>query len=160
MLSSGCQRLSATARLGRRQSAVLPVDRNYGRLLAWSLNHRAGDFTGWEPSRSLLCSTDRWDAIYPADDQNSFSYLIRLWTARWRHRRVRGRTGPPIRAILVSCSPGRMWASAKIIATLNPAHTSSERNFTYLDVADQIRKTAEPRYRTCVKFWFPSALGG
>jgi HAE1 family hydrophobic/amphiphilic exporter-1 len=143
------------------------IDRGYGRMLEWSLNHRAivilvalGTFAMTFRLNSLVGRD-----FIPADDQNEFQAVF----------------DSPVDSSLEGTAayakelaeryekiPGVVFAWPNIGERENHCHTyirltpSTERNFTYLDVADEIRKIwAEPRYKDLrPKFWFPSALGG
>ncbi len=143
------------------------IDRGYGRMLEWSLNHRLvviavalGAF-----SLTFVLNGRVGRDFIPADDQNEFQAVF----------------DSPVDSSLEGTAayakelaeryekiPGVVFAWPNIGERENHCHTyirltpSTERNFTYLDVADQIRKIwAEPRYKDLrPKFWFPSALGG
>jgi hydrophobe/amphiphile efflux-1 (HAE1) family protein len=143
------------------------IDRGYGRLLAWSLNHRAlvilagmGTF-----ALTFLLNGRVGRDFIPADDQSEFQAVFdspvdssvegtAAFGAELAHRYEQ--------------IPGVVFAWPNVGERENHCHTyirltpASERNFTYLDVADEIRKIwAEPRYKDLrLKFWFPSALGG
>jgi HAE1 family hydrophobic/amphiphilic exporter-1 len=143
------------------------IDRRYGRLLEWSLDHRLvivlvalGVFALTYPLNGLVGRD-----FIPADDQNEFQAVI----------------DTPVDSSLDGTAaiardltsqyekvPGVAFAYPNVGERENHAHTyirltpSTERKFTYLDIADQIRKIwANPRYKDLrTKFWFPSALGG
>ena len=143
------------------------IDLGYGRLLEWSLNHRAlvilvavGTF-----ALTFVLNGRVGRDFIPADDQNEFQAIIDTpvdssleGTAAYakelseRYEKI----------------PGVVFAYPNIGERENHSHAylrltpSTERNFTYLDIADQIRKIwDEPRYKDLrPKFWFPSALGG
>jgi len=143
------------------------IDHRYGSMLEWSLNHRAvvilvalGAFALTSPLNGLVGRD-----FIPADDQSEFQAIF----------------DSPVDSSLEGTAavaqelasryekiPGVVFAYPNIGERENHCHTyvrltpASERNFTYLDVAAQIRKIwAEPRYKNLrTKFWFPSALGG
>src|SRR6202022_1491380 len=101
----------------------------------------------------------------PADDQNEFQAIIDtpVGSSLRRTAGITTELGARYEKI-----PGVVFAWPNIGERENHSHAyvrltpASERSFTYLDVADQIRKIwAEPRYKDLrPKFWFPSALGG
>jgi len=139
----------------------------YGKMLEWSLDHRsivifvaAGAFALTFKLNGLVGRD-----FIPADDQGEFQAII----------------DTPVDSSLEGTAaiaselaaryekiPGVVFAWPNIGERENHSHTylrltpASERSFSYLVVADQIRKIwAEPRYRNIrPKFWFPSALGG
>jgi HAE1 family hydrophobic/amphiphilic exporter-1 len=143
------------------------IDRRYGRMLEWALDHRAlvalgalGVFALTIPLNGLVGRD-----FIPADDQNEFQAIF----------------DAPVDSSLEGTAaiakelaeryekiPGVAFAYPNIGEREDHCHTyvrlipASQRNFTYLDVADQIRKIwAEPRYKDLrTKIWFPSALGG
>jgi len=143
------------------------IDRRYGWMLEWSLNHRAVVILvalatfGSTFYLNRLVGRD----FIPADDQNEFQAIF----------------DSPVDSSLEGTAafaaelaaryeqvPGVVFAWPTIGERENHCHTyirltpASERKFTYLEIADQIRKIwAEPRYKNLrTKFWFPSALGG
>ena len=143
------------------------VDKTYGRMLEWSLNHRLVVVCVALCVFALILPLNGVVGrdFIPADDQNEFQAII----------------DTPVDSSLDGTSriakelteryekiPGVVFAYPNIGERENHSHTylrltpSTERNFTYLDVADQIRKIwAEPRYKDLrTRFWFPSALGG
>ena len=143
------------------------IDNRYGQLLEWSLDHRLvivlvalGVFALTYPLNNLVGRD-----FIPADDQNEFQAVI----------------DTPVDSSLDGTAaiardltsqyekiPGVAFAYPNIGERENHAHTyvrltpSTERTFTYLDIADKIREIwAKPRYKDLrTKFWFPSALGG
>src|SRR5246500_3951696 len=144
------------------------IDLGYGRMLEWSLNHRlavvalaVGAF-----SLTFVLNSRVGRDFIPADDQNEFQAIIDTpIDSSLEHTAA-------VDIDLVSKYekiPGVVFAWPTIgergeyhshtYVRLTP---STERSFTYLDVADQIRKIwAEPRYKDLrPRFWFPSALGG
>ena len=144
------------------------IEVGYGRMLEWSLNHRLVVITlalGAFSLTFLLNSRVGRDFI-PPDDQNEFQAIIDTpIDSSLEHTAA-------VDMDLVSRYekiPGVLFAWPTIgergeyhshtYVRLTP---STERSFTYLDVADQIRKIwAEPRYKDLrPRFWFPSALGG
>ena len=143
------------------------IDRGYGRMLEWSLDHRAvvvlvalGTFALTIPLNALVGRD-----FIPADDQDEFQAIFDSpvdssleGTAAFA-KELAGR---------YEKIPGVVFAWPNVGERENHCHTyirltpASQRKFTYLDVAAQIRKIwAEPRYKDLrPKFWFPSALGG
>jgi HAE1 family hydrophobic/amphiphilic exporter-1 len=143
------------------------IQNGYGRMLEWSLDHRAviiliaiGTF-----ALTFKLNTLVGRDFIPADDQGEFQAII----------------DTPVDSSLEGTAaiaselaaryekiPGVVFAWPNIGERSNHSHTylrltpASQRNFSYLVVADQIRKIwAEPRYRNLrPRFWFPSALGG
>jgi HAE1 family hydrophobic/amphiphilic exporter-1 len=143
------------------------IDRNYGRLLGWSLNHRALVILAGVGTFALTFALNGRVGrdFIPADDQSEFQAVF----------------DSPVDSSLEGTAafgaelarryeqiPGVVFAWPNVGERENHCHTyirltpASERNFTYLDVANEIRKIwAEPRYKDLrLKFWFPSALGG
>jgi len=143
------------------------IQNGYGRMLEWSLDHRAlviliaiGTF-----ALTFKLNTVVGRDFIPADDQNEFQAIIET----------------PVDASLEGTAaivselaaryekiPGVLFAWPNIGERATHCHTyirltpASERKLSYLQIADEIRKIwAEPRYRDLrAKFWFPSALGG
>jgi HAE1 family hydrophobic/amphiphilic exporter-1 len=143
------------------------IDRRYGRMLEWSLDHRAvvalgalGVFALTIPLNSLVGRD-----FIPADDQDEFQAIFDAPV----DSSLEG-TAAIARELTERYEkiPGVAFAYPNIGEREDHCHTyvrlipASQRNFTYLDVADQIRKIwAEPRYKDLrTKMWFPSALGG
>ena len=143
------------------------IDNRYGRLLEWSLDHRliivlvaVAVFALTYPLNSLVGRD-----FIPADDQNEFQAVIDTPV----DSSLEG-TAAIARDLTSQYEtvPGVAFAYPNIGERENHAHTyvrltpSTERKFTYLDIADRIRKIwANPRYKDLrTKFWFPSALGG
>jgi hydrophobic/amphiphilic exporter-1 (mainly G- bacteria), HAE1 family len=148
-------------------AAMAWVNRSYGRMLEWSLDHRwavvlvaLGTFALTFPLNSLVGRD-----FVPVDDQGEFQVVFDSPVG----------TSPEGTAnIAVELAkryeqlPGVIFAWPNIAERSNHCHTyirltdATQRNFSMLDVADQVRKiVAEPRYRDLrVKFWFPSAIGG
>jgi HAE1 family hydrophobic/amphiphilic exporter-1 len=143
------------------------VDKTYGRMLEWSLNHRLVVVCVALCVFALILPLNGVVGrdFIPADDQNEFQAII----------------DTPVDSSLDGTSqiakelteryekiPGVVFAYPNIGERENHSHTylrltpSTERNFTYLDVADRIRRIwAEPSYKDLrTRFWFPSALGG
>jgi len=143
------------------------IDRHYGRMLEWSLNHRA---------IVILVALGTWALTYPlnhlvgrdfipADDQSEFQAIIDTPT----DSSLDGTAA--IASELASRYekiPGVEFVWPNIGERENHSHgyvrlkPPSERKMTYLQIADEIRKIwAEPRYKDLrPRFWFPSALGG
>jgi HAE1 family hydrophobic/amphiphilic exporter-1 len=143
------------------------IDSRYGRLLEWSLDHRAPVIL---VALACVASTVPLNQLVgrdfiPADDQNEFQAII----------------DTPVDSSLDGTAavdkelieryekiPGVVFAYPNIGERENHSHTylrltpSTQRNFTYLDVAEQIRSIwGEPRFKDLrTRFWFPSALGG
>jgi HAE1 family hydrophobic/amphiphilic exporter-1 len=143
------------------------IDRHYGRLLDWSLDHRPlivlvalGVFGLTYPLNGLVGRD-----FIPADDQNEFQAVIDTPV----DSSLDG-TAAIARELTSQYEtvPGVAFAYPNIGERENHSHTyvrlipSTERTFTYLDVADRIREIWDkPRYKDLrTKFWFPSALGG
>jgi hydrophobic/amphiphilic exporter-1 (mainly G- bacteria), HAE1 family len=143
------------------------IDNRYGRLLEWSLDHRliivlvaVAVFALTYPLNSMVGRD-----FIPADDQNEFQAVIDTPV----DSSLEG-TAAIARDLTSQYEtvPGVAFAYPNIGERENHAHTyvrltpSTERKFTYLDIADRIRKIwANPRYKDLrTKFWFPSALGG
>jgi HAE1 family hydrophobic/amphiphilic exporter-1 len=143
------------------------IDHRYGRMLEWSLNHRAIVVLGALGVFALTIPLNRLVGrdFIPADDQNEFQAIF----------------DAPVDSSLEGTAaiakelaeryekiPGVVFAWPNIGEREDHCHTyvrlipASQRNLTYFDVADQIRKIwAEPRYKDLrTKIWFPSALGG
>jgi len=143
------------------------LSRSYGRMLEWSLDHRwavvlvaLGTFALTIPLNSLVGRD-----FIPPDDQGEFQVIFDSPVG----------TSPEGSAnIAVELAkryeqlPGVVFAWPNISERSNHCHTyirltpATQRNFSMLDVADEVRNIlAEPRYRDLrVKFWFPSAIGG
>lgn len=143
------------------------IDRRYGRMLEWSLDHR--------PLVILVALATFGSTFYlnrlvgrdfiPADDQSEFQAIFEspVDSSLEGSAAFAGDLAARYEQV-----PGVLFAWPNISERESHSHTyirltpASERNFTYSDVADQIRKIwAEPRYKNLrTKFWFPSALGG
>jgi hydrophobic/amphiphilic exporter-1 (mainly G- bacteria), HAE1 family len=148
-------------------AAMAWVNRSYGRMLEWSLDHRGavvlvalGTFALTFPLNSLVGRD-----FVPVDDQGEFQVIFETPVG----------TSPEGTAnIAVELAkryeqlPGVVFAWPNIAERSSHCHTYirltdvTQRNFSMLDVAEEIRQIlAEPRYRELrVKFWFPSAIGG
>jgi HAE1 family hydrophobic/amphiphilic exporter-1 len=143
------------------------VEARYGTLLDWSLEHRLvivlvalGVLALTYPLNSLVGRD-----FIPADDQNEFQAVIDTPV----DSSLDG-TAAIARELTSQYEtvPGVAFAYPNIGERENHTHTyirlvpSTERTFTYLDIADRIREIwAKPRYKDLrTKFWFPSALGG
>jgi hydrophobic/amphiphilic exporter-1 (mainly G- bacteria), HAE1 family len=144
------------------------IEQRYGSLLDWSLDHRLvivlvalGVFALTYPLNSLVGRD-----FIPADDQNEFQAVIDTPV----DSSLEG-TAAIARDLTSQYEkvPGVAFAYPNVGERDNHSHTyvrltpSTERNFTYLDIAEQIRSKiwANPRYKDLrTKFWFPSALGG
>jgi hydrophobic/amphiphilic exporter-1 (mainly G- bacteria), HAE1 family len=148
-------------------AAMAWVNRSYGRMLQWSLDHRwavvlvaLGTFALTFPLNSLVGRD-----FVPVDDQGEFQVIFETPVG----------TSPEGTAnIAVELAkqyeqlPGVVFAWPNIAERSSHCHTYirltdvTQRNFSMLDVAEEIRQIlAEPRYRDLrVKFWFPSAIGG
>jgi HAE1 family hydrophobic/amphiphilic exporter-1 len=144
------------------------IDRGYGKMLEWSLNHRLvvisvglGTF-----ALTFLVNGRVGRDFIPADDQNEFQAIIDTPVDSSLEHTI------AVDKDLVSRYekiPGVVFAWPTIgergeyhshtYLRLTP---STERSFTFVDVADQIRKIwADPRFKDLrPRFWFPSALGG
>jgi len=158
---------ATTQRSSNERAVFVRVDRYYGKMLEWSLNHRAivvlialATIALTIPLNSLVGRD-----FIPADDQGDFQVIFdspvgtspdgTANIARELARRYEG-------------LPGVVFAWPNITERSNHCHTyirltdPSQRTFSMLDVADEIRKIlAESRYRDLrTKFWFPSAIGG
>jgi HAE1 family hydrophobic/amphiphilic exporter-1 len=139
----------------------------YGRMLSWSLDHRwvvvlvaLGTFALTFPLSSLVGRD-----FIPADDQGEFQVIFDSPV---------GTSPEGTASIAVELAkryeqlPGVVFAWPNIAERSNHCHTyirlsdATQRNFSMLDVADEMRQIlAEPRYRDLrVKFWFPTAIGG
>jgi HAE1 family hydrophobic/amphiphilic exporter-1 len=155
------------AAVNRHPAFLRWIDRGYGRMLEWSLNHRAvvilvalGTFAMTFRLNSMVGRD-----FIPADDQNEFQAVIDTPVDSSLEGTAAYCKDLAERYEMV---PGVVFAWPNVGERENHCHTyirltpSTERNFTYLDVADEIRKIwAEPRYKDLrPKFWFPSALGG
>ena len=139
----------------------------YGSMLEWSLDHRAviilvaaGTFALTFKLNGLIGRD-----FIPADDQGEFQAIIESPV----DSSLEGTAA--IAADLAARYekiPGVVFAWPNVSERSTHCHTyirltpASQRSFSYLQVADQIRKIwAEPQYRNVrFKFWFPSALGG
>ena len=140
----------------------------YGRMLEWSLDHRAvviliaiGAFALTFPLNGLVGRD-----FVPADDQSEFQVTIDTPPGT----SVEGTA--KIAADLASRYekiPGVVFAWPNIGERSNHSHIYlrlidvSQRKWSNLDMADVIRRTvhADPKYRDLrVKFFMPSALGG
>jgi HAE1 family hydrophobic/amphiphilic exporter-1 len=143
------------------------IDRGYGWMLEWSLNHRAVVIL---VALGAFALTFRLNGLVgrdfiPADDQNEFQAIIDTPVGSSLERTAGTATELVARYEKI---PGVVFAWPNIGERENHSHAyvrltpAPERSFTYLDVADEIRKIwAEPRYKDLrPKFWFPSALGG
>ena len=143
------------------------IEQRYGSLLDWSLDHRLlivlvalGVFALTYPLNRLVGRD-----FIPADDQNEFQAVIDTPV----DSSLDG-TAAIARELTSQYEtvPGVAFAYPNIGERENHTHTyirlipSTERTFTYLDVADRIREIwGKPRYKDLrTKFWFPSALGG
>jgi HAE1 family hydrophobic/amphiphilic exporter-1 len=163
-------------RIGGRRREAAPsnpgffrwIDRGYGKMLEWSLNHRLvvisvglGTF-----ALTFLVNGRVGRDFIPADDQNEFQAIIDTPVDSSLEHTI------AVDKDLVSRYekvPGVVFAWPTIgergeyhshtYLRLTP---STERSFTFVDVADQIRKIwADPRFKDLrPRFWFPSALGG
>ncbi|HEV2202720.1 MAG TPA: efflux RND transporter permease subunit [Bryobacteraceae bacterium] len=143
------------------------IDRRYGRMLEWSLDHRplvilvALATFGMTFYLNRLVGRD----FIPADDQNEFQAIFESPVDSSLEGSAAFASDLAARYEQV---PGVLFAWPNISERESHSHTyirltpATERKFTYSDVADQIRKIwAEPRYKNLrTKFWFPSALGG
>src|SRR3984893_15027377 len=143
------------------------IQNGYGRMLEWS--RAAGDVVilvaiGTFALTFKLNTLVGRDFI-PADDQGEFQAIIDTPSDSSEDGTAAIATELAARYEKL---PGVVFAWPNIGARANHCHTylrltpASQRNFSYLDVADQIRQIwAEPRYRNLrTRFWFPSALGG
>ncbi len=143
------------------------IDRVYGRMLEWSLDHRAlvilvaaGTF-----ALTFVLNGRVGRDFIPADDQSEFQAIFDSPVDSSLEGTAAFATELAHRYEQI---PGVVFAWPNVGERENHCHTyirltpASERDFTYLDVAAQIRKIwAEPRYKDLrPKFWFPSALGG
>src|SRR6516165_8658866 len=143
------------------------VSQRYGRMLEWSLDHRLvvalvalGAFALTYPLNSLVGRD-----FIPADDQGEFQAVFDspVDSSLEGTASIAGELASRYEKV-----PGVVFATPNVSERSNHCHTyirltrPSERKFTYLDVADQIRQIwADPRYKDLrTKFWFPSALGG
>jgi HAE1 family hydrophobic/amphiphilic exporter-1 len=148
-------------------AAMAWVNRSYGRMLEWSLNHRwavvlvaLGTFALTFPLNSLVGRD-----FVPVDDQGEFQVVFDspVGTSPEGTANIAMELAKRYEQL-----PGVIFAWPNIAERSNHCHTyirltdATQRNFSMLDVADQVRKiVAEPRYRDLrVKFWFPSAIGG
>ena len=139
----------------------------YGRMLAWSLDHRwvvilaaLGTFALTFPLSSLVGRD-----FIPVDDQGDFQVIFDspVGTSPEGTARIAVELANRYEKL-----PGVVFAWPNINERSNHSHDfirltdSSQRNFSMLDVAQEIRQIlAEPRYRDLrTKFWFPSAIGG
>ena len=160
-------RNAAAEHAAQDRTVLAWVNRSYGRMLEWSLDHRwavvlvaLGTFALTFPLNSLVGRD-----FVPVDDQGELQVIFDSPVG----------TSPQGTAnIAVELAkryeqlPGVVFAWPNIAERSNHCHTyirltdSTQRNFSMLDVADKIRKIlAEPRYRDLrTKFWFPSAIGG
>ena len=178
MLSSRLlKRLGGEAEAAEPEPPVLPpsielgffqqVSQRYGRMLEWSLDHRLvvalvalGAFALTYPLNSLVGRD-----FIPADDQGEFQAVFDspVDSSLEGTAAIAGELASRYEKV-----PGVVFATPNVSERSNHCHTyirltrPSERKFTYLDVADQIRQIwADPRFKDLrTKFWFPSALGG
>ncbi len=143
------------------------VENIYGRMLEWSLDHRAVIILVAAATFALTFKLNTLVGrdFIPADDQGEFQAVIDTPV----DSSLEGTAAIAAElAARYEKIPGVVFAWPNIGERENHCHTyirltpPTERNFSYLVVADQIRKIwAEPRYRNLrAKFWFPSALGG
>jgi HAE1 family hydrophobic/amphiphilic exporter-1 len=143
------------------------IDRRYGCLLEWSLDHRLvivlvalGVFALTYPLNGLVGRD-----FIPADDQNEFQAIIETPV----DSSLDGTAAIDMELTsLYEAVTGVAFAYPSISERSTHSHTyvrltpASQRKLTYLDIADRIREIwANPRYKDLrTKFWFPSALGG
>jgi len=143
------------------------IDRFYGRMLVWSLNHRAVVILAAVGTFALIFPLNQMVGrdFIPADDQGEFQAIFDSPVDSSMEHTADMDIGL---ANQYEKIPGVVFAWPNIGERDNHSHTyvrltpSTERKETYLDIADKIRKIwAQPRYRDLrTKFWFPSALGG
>ena len=143
------------------------VDRKYGNMLNWALNHRMvvvlialGTFALTFPLNKLVGRD-----FIPADDQSEFQVIIDSPV---------GMSLEGTAAIMTDLSSrfekvrGVIFAWPNIGERANHSHCYiklidvSKRNYSVTDVTNDFRKIlAEPQYRNLrPKYWIPSALGG
>jgi len=143
------------------------IDRRYGRLLEWSLDHRLvivlialGVFALTYPLNGLVGRD-----FIPADDQNEFQAIIETPV----DSSLEGTAAIDKELTsLYETVTGVAFTFPSVTERSTHSHTyirltpASQRKLTYLDIADRIREIwANPRYKDLrTKFWFPSALGG
>jgi hydrophobic/amphiphilic exporter-1 (mainly G- bacteria), HAE1 family len=156
-----------TARATKDIAFFAWIDRSYGRMLQWSLGHRwvvilvaLGTFALTFPLNSLVGRD-----FIPVDDQGDFQVIFDspVGTSPEGTARIAMELANRYEQL-----PGVVFAWPNIAERANHCHTYirltnvTQRNFSMLDVADEIRKIlTEPRYRDLrTKFWFPSAIGG
>ncbi len=143
------------------------TDRAYGRMLVWSLDHRAvvviiavGVFAMIFPINSMVGRD-----FIPSDDQSEFQVIIDTPVGT----SIEG-TEKYARELAAKYEQieGVVFAWPSIGERSNHCHTYirlidvSKRKYTNLDVVEKVRQVlAAPEYRELrVKFWIPSALGG
>jgi hydrophobe/amphiphile efflux-1 (HAE1) family protein len=161
-------RSAGEAARGVKDNAVLAwIYGAYGRMLEWSLDHRwvvivaaLGTFALTFPLNSLVGRD-----FIPVDDQGDFQVIFDspVGTSPEGTARIAVELANRYEKL-----PGVVFAWPNISERSNHSHDyirlidSSQRNFSMLDVAQEIRQIlAEPRYRDLrTKFWFPSAIGG